>query len=69
VKGQLEGQVQKLGNQREETILRDRGIDDELWYKRVRSGMGKNGKVDEAISKQLEKLNRFKASQSSNHTA
>ena len=62
------GQVQKLGNQWEETVLRDRGLDDELWYKRVRSGIGKNGKVDDAITKQLEKLNKFKAAQSSHTT-
>lgn len=53
IKSQLEGQVKKLGNQQEETVLRDRGIDDEIWYKRIRSGIGKSGKVDEAISKQL----------------
>jgi hypothetical protein len=45
--------VKKLGHLREETVLRDRGIDEEIWYKRVRSGVGKSGKVDEAISKQL----------------
>ena len=53
MKGQLEGQVQKLGSRGEETVLRDRGLDDELWYKRVRSGIGIYGKVDDAISKQL----------------
>ena len=59
VKEKIAQQVERMGGGREETILQDKGLDNELWYKRVKEGVGRS-KVDDAIKKQLDKLNKFK---------
>ena len=52
-------QVKKMDGGGEETILQDKGLDNDLWYRRVKEGVSKS-KVDDAIKKQLDRLNRYK---------
>lgn len=58
--------MNRLHEHGEDNILKDNGLDPDIWYKRVKGGstLKVSNKVDEAILKQLAKLNQFKASSS-----
>lgn len=55
MKEHLQNQVNKIHNQKEEHILKDNGLDPDLWYKRIKQQPNIKGtsKVDSAIMKQL----------------
>ena len=55
LKEHIQEQVSRLDNGQSGTILRDNGLDPDIWYKRVKTtGLQKvSSKVDNAILKQL----------------
>lgn len=53
--------MNRLNEVGEDNMLQDNGMDPQIWYKRVKgSNAGSSKKVDDAIMRQLTKLNDFK---------
>jgi hypothetical protein len=72
LKQKIEAQISRLDREDEGVILRDNGLDPDIYYKRSKIGQGStlkvSNKLDSAIAKQLEKLTMFKTGEGFNKT-